>query len=56
MPLLFSEGWSIILLKIVEKDYLKGENGVGLKVTFYTVCPVPETFGDYISKFSQVSK
>ena len=34
-PLLFREGWSIILLKIVEKDYLKGENGVGLKVTFF---------------------
>jgi len=35
-----SEGWSIILLKIVEKDYLKGENGVGLKDKVTIVCCV----------------
>ena len=27
-----------------------------LSLFYYTVCPVPETFGDYISKFSQISK
>ena len=29
---------------------------ISAKLTLSTVCPVPETFGDYISKFSQISK